>query len=680
MIAGLLDAAHEFGLTPKMRLASYALSGVEPEVMGLGPIPSTEKALPLIEVVHTPDTDARSLETAIQIARALGKTPVRTADAPRFVVNRLLAIILGEAARALDAGTLVADVEQACAPLALPMRPFRLVQLIGRKVSAHILDTMASRFPERFHTSTNLHRLADIPDALSVVQGQVIGRNAAAAAALPVGDTPLTGEQLLRPVPDGPHPRGVRHARRAGRRISAGHRSLPDSRRRMAPPLRRTHTLAGRCRQLNQVARDDVPSSRRRRHPAAGAHYDRKFMTNTLTTTLIDQVTLPDHYAVFADLPQTDRTIWARTRQYVTELRPRMTLAWDRADYPTDVVPALGKLDLLIDGVRHPELPEMSPLAAGLVNMEVSRADGSLGTVIAVQAGLALRTLVQCGSAEQLNRWVRPVARGEVLAAFALTEPDHGSDSVALETAARRTETGWRITGDKRWIGNGASGGITFVWARVDDPGASDHQAVRCFLVPQDTPGYRGTVITGKGSVRAIHQADIQLDVHVPESALLPGARTFKDAAAVLLATRAGVAWSALGHATACYETAASYTAQRHQFGRAIAGFQLVQERLARMLTDLTSMQLHCLRIAALDDAGTLRPAQASMAKFHNTRTARQVAATARDIMGGNGILLEYGVIQHQADIEAIHTYEGTESIQALLLGRDITGISAFTG
>lgn len=403
-------------------------------------------------------------------------------------------------------------------------------------------------------------------------------------------------------------------------------------------------------------------------------------MTKALTATPTGDVTLPDHYAVFADLPEADRRIWARTRHYAAQVRPRMTDAWDRAEYPTEVVPELGKLDLLTDGVKHPDLPVMSPLAAGLVNMEASRADGSLGTVIAVQAGLALRTLVRCGNAEQHARWLQPVARGEVLAAFALTEPDHGSDSVALETAARRIGTGWRITGAKRWIGNGASGGISFVWARVDDPGAVDHEAVRCFLVEQDTAGYRGTVITGKGSVRAIHQADIELDVQVPGSALLPGARTFKDAAAVLLATRAGVAWSALGHATACYETAALYTAQRRQFGRSIAGFQLVQERLARMLTDLTSMQLHCLRIAALDDAGTLRPTQASMAKFHNTRTARQIAATARDMMGGNGILLEHGVIQHQADIEAIHTYEGTESVQALLLGRDITGISAFTG
>jgi glutaryl-CoA dehydrogenase len=386
-----------------------------------------------------------------------------------------------------------------------------------------------------------------------------------------------------------------------------------------------------------------------------------------------------DYYRVFDDVPAADREIWQRAQGFIDQAAPRMAAAWDTAEYPLDLVRQLGELDLLTDGVSHPLLSTVSPLAAGLVNMEISRGDGSLGTVIAVQAGLALRTLGLLGSPEQQERWLRPLARAEVLGAFALTEPAHGSDSVALETSARRDQDGWILRGAKKWIGNGASGGITFVFARVDDPGADDHGAVRCFLVPQDTPGYRGEVITRKASLRAIHQALITLDdVHLPADALLPGARTFKDAARVLLATRAGVAWSALGHATACYETALAYAQQRIQFGKPLAGFQLVQERLTQMLADLTSMQLHCRRIADLDSAETLAPTQASLAKYHNTRAARRVAATARDLLGGNGILLDYGVAQHMADIESIHTYEGTESIQALLIGRDLTGHSAF--
>ena len=386
-----------------------------------------------------------------------------------------------------------------------------------------------------------------------------------------------------------------------------------------------------------------------------------------------------DYYAVFTDIPDADRAVWERAQGFVDELGDRMRDAWDAADYPLDIARRFGELDLLNDGIDHPRLTRFSPLAAGLVNMEVSRGDGSLGTVLAVQGGLALRTLALFGSPEQQDRWLSAVARFEVPAAFALTEPDHGSDSVSLETVARRDGDEWVVRGAKKWIGNGASGGITFVWARVDDEGDEHHGNVRCFLVEQDRVGYTGTVIGGKASLRGIHQAHIALDdVRVPADAVLPGTRTFKDASTVLYATRSGVAWSALGHATACYEAALQYAQQRVQFGKPLARFQMVQERLAHMLEDLTAMQLYCRRLADLEAAGGLRPTQASLAKFHNTRAARRVAAIARDLLGGNGILLENGVMQHMADIEAIHTYEGTESVQALLLGRDITGVSAF--
>ncbi|MCM3697487.1 acyl-CoA dehydrogenase family protein [Microbacterium oleivorans] len=386
-----------------------------------------------------------------------------------------------------------------------------------------------------------------------------------------------------------------------------------------------------------------------------------------------------DYYAVFADIPAGDREVWQRAQRFVDEIGDRMREAWDTAEYPLDIARRFGELDLLNDGIDHPRLARFSPLAAGLVNMEVSRGDGSLGTVLAVQGGLALRTLALFGSEAQQERWLTAIARFEVPAAFALTEPDHGSDSVSLETTARREGDEWVIRGAKKWIGNGASGGVTFVWARVDAEGDEHHGAVRCFLVEQDRVGYTGTVIPGKASLRGIHQALIALDdVRVPVDAVLPGTRTFKDASTVLYATRSGVAWSALGHATACYEIALQYAQQRVQFGKPLARFQMVQERLTHMLEDLTAMQLYCRRLAELETAGGLRPTQASLAKFHNTRAARRVAATARDLLGGNGILLENGVMQHMADIEAIHTYEGTESVQALLLGRDVTGVSAF--
>ncbi len=384
-----------------------------------------------------------------------------------------------------------------------------------------------------------------------------------------------------------------------------------------------------------------------------------------------------DYYAVFHEIPDADREAWGRAKIFADEVIPVIDDYWDRGEYNLGFARRMGELDLFTDGIEHEGLTRRSPLAAGLVNMEVSRGDGSMGTILAVQGGLALRTLALFGSDEQKAQYLEPVARGEVLAAFALTEPDHGSDSVSLETEARRDGDEWVLNGAKKWIGNGASGGITFVWARV--PTDDGRGTVRCFLVPQETPGYEGRPILGKASLRAIHQAHITLtDVRLPARAVLPGSKSFKDASTVLYATRSGVAWSALGHATACYESALTYATERVQFGRPLIGFQMVQERLTQMLDELTGMQLFCRRLADLEQAGRLLPTQASLAKYHNTRAARRIAAVARGLLGGNGILLEHRVMRHMADIESIHTYEGTESIQALLIGRDITGMGAF--
>jgi len=381
-----------------------------------------------------------------------------------------------------------------------------------------------------------------------------------------------------------------------------------------------------------------------------------------------------DFYGVFGEVPEQDRAVWARARAFVEATLPEVNAAWEAGRYPVEWVARMGEAGLLNDGVEGPGLRTVSPLAAGLVNMELARGDGSLATIVAVQAGLALRSIAMFGSDAQKARWLVPLETGAELGAFALTEPDHGSDAVGLETRAVRDGEDWVITGEKKWIGNGSVGHVSVVWARDE---AGD---VRGFLVEQDRPGYRAETIAGKVSLRAIHQARIVLDdVRVPADAALPGARSFRDTSKVLAATRLGVAWSALGHATACYEAALTYARQRTQFGRPLAAAQLVQERLAGMLSELTSLQLHCSHLAGLDRAGRLDPIQASMAKYTATRAARRVAATARDMLGGNGILLEHHVIRHVADIESIHTYEGTESIQALLIGRAITGVGAFT-
>ncbi|MFB1428827.1 acyl-CoA dehydrogenase family protein [Micrococcus endophyticus] len=382
-----------------------------------------------------------------------------------------------------------------------------------------------------------------------------------------------------------------------------------------------------------------------------------------------------DYLDAFGEATDEDRAHWDRARAYGREVLEWIDGHWDRAEYPLDLVARAGELDLLTDGLDVPGHAVMSPLAAGLVAMEISRADGSMAAAAAVQGGLVLRALVHCASPEQKERYLEPVARGTLPGGFALTEPLHGSDSVSLETSARPDGAGgWVLNGAKKWIGNGAAGGITIVWARDTEDGQ-----VKGFVVEQSTPGYEAEVITGKGALRAIHQAEITLtDVRVGDDARLPDVATFKDAARVLVATRVNVGWSALGHATAMFEAALAYARQREQFGKPLGAHQMVQERLAQMLDEVTAMQTRCVAVARLQAAGRLRDEQASLLKYACTRGARRVAQIARDMLGGNGILLEHRVIRHFADVEALHTYEGTESVQALILGRDLTGYSAF--
>ncbi|HEV3363755.1 MAG TPA: acyl-CoA dehydrogenase family protein [Acidimicrobiia bacterium] len=382
-----------------------------------------------------------------------------------------------------------------------------------------------------------------------------------------------------------------------------------------------------------------------------------------------------DYFLLKSDLSTTELDYLQRARTFVhDEVLPVINDYWERAEVPIDLYRRAGELGLVGDGVQGYGCPEMSPTSAGLVAMELNRGDGSLGTFVGVQAGLAMRSIAMCGSEEQKQRWLPAMARCEKLGAFALTEPTHGSDSVALETEARRDGDEYVINGAKRWIGNGTMADVVVVWARD-----SDDMQVKGFLVEKGMPGYNATPISGKVSLRAIWQADIDLDdVRVPAANRLPGANSFKDTANVLKATRASCAWAALGHAVAGYDAALTYAGQRNQFGKPLVRFQIVQEKLVRMLAEVTAMQLYCLRIGRLSESDEMSDTIAALAKLNNTTKAREVLAEARNLLGGNGILLENHVMRHMCDIEAIFTYEGTETIQTLLVGRDITGVSAF--
>ena len=386
--------------------------------------------------------------------------------------------------------------------------------------------------------------------------------------------------------------------------------------------------------------------------------------------------TRTDFYAVEELLTVEEREVRDRVAEFCRrEVLPVVNGYWERAEFPFELVPRIGALGICGGTVEGYGCPGLSPTAAGLVNLEWGRADGSVGTFFGVHSNLAMGSIAAFGSEEQRERWLPPMARLEAVGAFALTEAEHGSDAVGLETRARRQGDGYRLDGAKRWIGNASFADVTIVWAR-DDEGD-----VGGFLVERGSAGFTTEVMTGKTSQRAVWQTEIALDgVCVPAESRLPGCHGYRDVARHLASTRYTVAWRALGHAEAAYEAALAYVLGREQFGRPLAGYQLVQDRLARMLAEITAMQLLCLRLSQLVDSGRLTAGMASLAKMNNAAKARAIVAEARDLLGGNGILLEHHVARHHADLEALYTFEGTDSIQSLIVGREITGSSAFGG
>lgn len=381
-----------------------------------------------------------------------------------------------------------------------------------------------------------------------------------------------------------------------------------------------------------------------------------------------------DFYRYADDLTPDERTILAKVREFLAEeVAPIATDHWARAEFPHDLVPGLAALD--IAGLPYAD-PRPRQLLIGFISLEMSHTDPSINSFFGIHNGLAMGTIDLCGSDEQRERWLPPMARMELIGAFGLTEPHGGSDVArGLETTARRDGDHWVLNGAKRWIGNATFADLVVIWARDE----ADDQ-VKGFVVEQDNPGMTTRKMENKVALRIVQNADIELrDCRVPESDRLQRADSFADTNKVLRRTRGGVAWGATGTQMAAYELALDYAKEREQFGRPIAGFQLVQDLLVRMLGNTTASLAMSVRLAAMQDAGTAHDDHAALAKEYCTSRMRETVAMAREVVGGNGILLEHGVAKFFADAEALYSFEGTRQINTLVVGRSITGHSAFT-
>jgi glutaryl-CoA dehydrogenase len=365
-----------------------------------------------------------------------------------------------------------------------------------------------------------------------------------------------------------------------------------------------------------------------------------------------------------------------RVREFMEkEIEPVINRYWTREEFPRELIPAIGRLEIAGLSYNGYGCPGGGNLLDGMVAMELARVDSSIATFFGVHSGLAMGSIYLCGSEEQRQRWLPAMARLEKIGAFGLTEPDVGSGAArGLTTTARREGDQWVLDGQKKWIGNATFADHVVIWARD----VADNQ-VKGFVVEPPAPGFSTTKMRDKIALRVVQNAVITLDgVRVPEANRLQNAASFRDTAAVLRLTRAGVAWMAVGCARGAYEHALAYAKQRQQFGRPIAGFQLVQDQLVRMLANVTSSACLCVRLSQLQEAGLADDQHSALAKAFCTVRMRETVGLARELLGGNGILLEYHVGRFVADAEAIYSYEGTREINTLIVGRSITGTSAF--
>ena len=373
-------------------------------------------------------------------------------------------------------------------------------------------------------------------------------------------------------------------------------------------------------------------------------------------------------------LSEEERLIRDTVRSCVdARFMPLITECHREARFPMELVPEMGELNLFGSTISEYGLPGLNNVAYGLIMQELERGDSGLRSFVSVQSGLVMYPIYAFGSQEQKDRWIPPLASGEAIGCFGLTEPDFGSNPGGMRTTARKDGDSWVLNGAKQWITSGTLADVAVVWAKTVT-------GIRGFLVEKGTPGYTATDQHGKFSLRASVTSELGLhDCRIPGDAILPKTTGLKNALMCLTQARYGIAWGGLGAAMDCYNTALQYSKERLQWdGQPIACHQLVQEKLAWMITEITKAQLLAIQLGRLKDLGRAKPHHVSMGKRNNVWVARECARLAREILGANGIVDDYPVIRHMLNIESVFTYEGTHDIHALIIGEAVTGIPAY--
>lgn len=380
-----------------------------------------------------------------------------------------------------------------------------------------------------------------------------------------------------------------------------------------------------------------------------------------------------DFYAVGPDLGEEERLVQESVARFVDERAlPVIPEAFESGRFPTELIPEIGALGILGSSIQGYGCPGLGSIAYGVICEELERADSGLRSFVSVQSSLVMYPIDAFGSAEQKEAWLPELARAKAIGCFGLTEPQGGSDPAAMQTHARRKGQEWILNGAKMWITNGSIADVAVIWAQTEE-------GVRGFLVEKDRPGFRAQEIKHKLSLRASVTSALFLDqVSVPESNRLPGARGLKAPLACLTQARYGIAWGALGAGRACLTAALEYARTRELFKRPLVATQTIQRRLAEMVRVLTLARLLAWRLGQLKDSGRLDPAQVSLAKWNNVRMALDIARDARDLLGGAGITTEFPPLRHALNLESVLTYEGTETIHELIVGKAITGVDAF--